>query len=298
VKHVISISDFSRRELDKVLSQAEKMNSALKKGKPLTTMRGRVLATLFFEPSTRTRLSFETAMKRLGGSVIGFAQPGATSLKKKETMADTIMTVAGYADLIVMRHPLPGSARLASEISPVPVINAGDGSNQHPTQTLLDLFTIKKELGRLDSLKVAMVGDLKYGRTVHSLCTALQKYENTEFRFVSPPELRIPGCYRKGEYSETSELDLQGVDVIYVTRIQEERFSDPTEYEKLKGVYRITPGTLEEVKKKAIVMHPLPRVDEIDWRCDSDPRCVYFKQAAYGVPTRMALIKMVAGGEL
>jgi aspartate carbamoyltransferase catalytic subunit len=298
MKHVISISDFSRKQLDNVLSEAKKMNSALKKGRPLTVMNGKVMAALFFEPSTRTRLSFETAMNRLGGKVIGFAQPGGTSLKKKETMADTILTVAGYADVIVMRHPLPGSARLASEVSPVPIINGGDGSNQHPTQTMLDLFTIKQELGRLDGLNVALVGDLKYGRTVHSLCTALQKYKNTEFKFVSPPELKIPSQYKKGKYSETEELDLQGADVVYVTRIQEERFSDRTEYEKLKGVYRITPETLESLKKKSIVMHPLPRVDEIDWKCDKDKRCVYFKQSAYGVPTRMGLIKLVMGGKL
>ena len=297
MRHVISIGDFSRKDLDALLYDADKMLSYIRKGKVLHLMEGKIMGALFFEPSTRTRLSFEAAMHRLGGRVIGFAEPAATSLAKAETVADTVKTVAQYCDVIAMRSPFPGAAKLASEVSPVPIINGGDGAREHPTQTMLDLFTIKKELGKLDGLKVAMVGDLKYGRTVHSLCKAFTNYKNTEFIFVSPPGLRIPSQYKRGEYRETTKLELEDADVIYVTRIQKERFTDPTEYEKLKGVYRITPETLETLKKKAIVMHPLPRVDEIDWRCDSDPRCVYFKQAYYGVPTRMAIIRLALGGE-
>ena len=296
MKHVISIGDFSRKDLDALLSEADKMLSFVEKGKQLDVMKGKIMGALFFEASTRTRLSFEAAMHRLGGSVIGFAEPASTSLAKEETIADTVNTISQYCDLIVMRSPFPGAAKLASEVSRVPIINGGDGSREHPTQTMLDLFTIKKEKGRLDNLHIALVGDLKYGRTIHSLCRAFQNYKDIKFTFISPKELAIPNEYKVGDYKETNNLELEDADVVYVTRIQKERFPDPTEYEKLKGIYRITPEILSTMKKDAIIMHPLPRVDEIDWRCDSDPRCVYFKQAHYGVPTRMALIKMVAGG--
>jgi aspartate carbamoyltransferase catalytic subunit len=292
-RHVISIDDFSRKDIDLVLDQSAKMLGVLKK--PSDMLRGKVLASLFFEPSTRTRLSFETAMHRLGGSVVGFSDPSATSLKKMETTADTICTVAEYADIIAMRHPMEGAARLASEVSKVPIINGGDGSHQHPTQTLLDLFTIQRELGTLDDLKVAVVGDLKYGRTVHSLCTALKLY-NADFRFIAPDLLRMPAEYKRGlKHDERSDLDVGDADVVYMTRIQKERFSDPTDYEKVKGSFVLTPQLMSRMKRKSIVMHPLPRVDEIDWACDSDPRSVYFKQAFYGVPVRMALIAMLLG---
>ncbi|MFC2174443.1 aspartate carbamoyltransferase [archaeon] len=294
-KHVISIKDFSRKDIDLVLSRADKMLTILNKQGSSDMLHGKVLASLFFEPSTRTRLSFEAAMHRLGGSVIGFSDPSGTSIKKKETTADTIRMAAAYSDIIAMRHPMDGAARLASEVSSVPVLNGGDGSHQHPTQTLLDLFTIQKELGTLKNLKVAMVGDLKYGRTVHSLCEALNLY-GADFRFIAPDLLKMPDEYKKGlKYDEFNELDVADADVVYMTRIQGERFSDPTEYEKVKDSFILTPDVLSTMKKKSIVMHPLPRVDEITWECDSDPRCVYFKQAFYGVPTRMALIAMLLG---
>lgn len=296
MKNVISIGDFSREDLDSVFKNAEKMHSMLEKKKALELMKGKIMGALFFEPSTRTRLSFESAMNRLGGRVIGFSEPSSTSIAKSETIADTVQTVAQYTDIIAMRSPFPGAAKLASEVVDVPVINGGDGSREHPTQTMLDLFTIKKEKGRLDDLKIAMVGDLKYGRTVHSLCKAFRLFKNTEFTFIAPEELKIPDEYKEGDYTETTKLELEDADVVYMTRIQKERFADPTEYEKLKGIFRVTKKTLETMKKDAIVMHPLPRVGEIDWRCDSDPRCIYFRQAYYGVPTRMALIKMALEG--
>ncbi|MCD6414650.1 MAG: aspartate carbamoyltransferase [Candidatus Diapherotrites archaeon] len=296
MKHVISIEDFSRKDLDSLLAEADKMLSFVKKGKQLDIMKGKIMGALFFEASTRTRLSFESAMHRLSGSVIGFAEPASTSLAKSETIADTVKTISQYCDVIAMRSPFPGAAKLASEVSRVPIINGGDGSREHPTQTMLDMFTIKKEKGRLDDLHIALVGDLKYGRTVHSLCKAFQNYKKIRFTFISPKELAIPNEYKIGEYRETNKLELEDADVVYMTRIQKERFPDQTEYEKLKNIYRITPETMKTMKKDAIIMHPLPRVGEIDWHCDSDPRAVYFKQAFYGVPTRMAIIKMVAGG--
>ena len=294
-KNVISIKDFSREEIDQILDNAEKMLEILNTTGSTDMLHGKVMASLFFEPSTRTRLSFESAMNRLGGSVIGFSDPSGTSIKKKETTADTIRMAAAYSDIIAMRHPMEGAAKLASEVSTVPILNGGDGSHQHPTQTLLDLFTIKKELGTLDNLKVAMVGDLRYGRTVHSLCDALQLYD-ADFRFIAPDILKMPDEYKQNlKYDERADLDVGPADVVYMTRIQGERFSDPTEYEKVKGTYVFTPEHLSKMKEKSIVMHPLPRVDEISWKCDSDPRCVYFKQAFYGVPTRMALIAMLLG---
>jgi len=294
-RHVISIDDFSREDIEDVLKNTAKMDEYLEKGNVPELMKGKILATLFFEPSTRTRLSFEAAMQRLGGTVIGFSDPSATSIKKKETTADTVRMAAAYADVIAMRHPYPGAAKLAAQVSSVPILNGGDGSNQHPTQTLLDLYTIKKELGTLDGIKIAMVGDLKYGRTVHSLCTALKLFDAT-FKFISPEQLRMPDTYKRGlTYEETTELDVSDADVVYVTRIQAERFPDPAEYEKLKGFYVINKKVVSTMKEKSIIMHPLPRVDEIHYEVDSDPRAKYFKQAYYGVPTRMALIAMVMG---
>ena len=295
LKHVISIKDFNRKDIDLVLDRAGDMLSILQSKGSTDLMRGKVLASLFFEPSTRTRLSFEAAMLRLGGGVVGFSDPSGTSIKKHETTADTIRMAAGYSDIIAMRHPMDGAAQLASEVSSVPIINGGDGSHQHPTQTLLDLFTMRNELGSLDGLKVAMVGELKYGRTVHSLVDALKLY-GAEFKFIAPKILSMPDEYKSGlEYNESNELDVADADVVYMTRIQAERFSDPTDYEKVKDSFVLTPEVLSTMKKKSIVMHPLPRVNEISWKCDSDPRCVYFKQAFYGVPTRMALIAMLTG---
>jgi aspartate carbamoyltransferase catalytic subunit len=299
-RHVISIRDFSRNDLTQVLKNADKMHGYLQKGKVPQLLEEKVLATLFFEPSTRTRLSFETAMRRLGGRVIGFAEPGTTSRKKGETTADTVRMASGYADIIVMRHPNAGAAKLASEVSEVPLINGGDGPNQHPTQTMLDMFTVYKEIGKLDGLKIAVVGDLKYGRTVHSLCTAMQNYE-VEFRFIAPEALALPREYKQmlkesnHKFEETEEFNVAGMDVVYMTRIQKERFPDPTDYEKLKGVYVMDMDVVSTMKKKSIIMHPLPRVDEITAEVDSDPRAKYFEQAYYGVPTRMALLAMVMG---
>lgn len=294
-RHIVSVNDFSKNDILEVLGSADAMLKRLESGSALDSCRGRILATLFFEPSTRTRLSFESAMQRLGGSVLGFSDPSATSVKKRETTADTVRTAAGYSDVIVMRHPNPGAAQLAAEVSPVPVINGGDGSNQHPTQTLLDLFTMRHELGGLDGLKVALVGDLKYGRTVHSLVKALGLFD-CEFRFITPKALSMPDQFKKGvRFEEREDLDVSGVDAVYVTRIQEERFADPTDYEKVKGAYVVDGRVMDSMDGKSIVMHPLPRVGEIDWRVDDDPRCVYFKQAFYGVATRMALLSMVLG---
>jgi aspartate carbamoyltransferase catalytic subunit len=256
-----------------------------------------VVGSVFFEPSTRTRLSFETAVNRLGGRVVGFSETSNTSISKGESLKDTIMMLANYCDLIVMRHPLEGSARYAAEISKVPIINAGDGSNQHPTQTMLDLYSIKKTQGTLNNLKIAMVGDLKYGRTVHSLLMAMS-YFNAGFKFISPPELRMPEEYRmylneKGlSYSEYTGLteNINDVDIIYMTRVQRERFSEPMEYEKVKNVYVLRNTMLENTKSNMKVLHPLPRVNEIDTDVDANDKAYYFEQALNGMYTRMAII--------
>jgi len=259
------------------------------------------MASLFFEPSTRTQLSFATAMNRLGGRVIGFSGVEGTSVVKGESLQDTVRTVEKYADVIVMRHPLEGSARLAADTVAIPVINAGDGANQHPTQTLMDLFTIKKFHQRLDDLKIGLVGDLKYGRTVHSLAVALTRFDKIELRLISPPNLRMPPAILHElsgvvPYTETEELDLRDLDVVYVTRIQKERFPDIEEYEKVKGAYVITLKVCKMLKPSAILLHPLPRVDEIAPEVDSLPQAKYFDQVQNGVPVRMALLKLVLLG--
>jgi aspartate carbamoyltransferase catalytic subunit len=250
------------------------------------------MATLFYEPSTRTRLSFESAMLRLGGSVVGFAGAETSSVKKGESVADTVRTVEKYADIIVMRHPVEGTAKAASNYVNIPVINAGDGGHEHPTQTLLDLYTMKKELGKIDGLKIALCGDLKYGRTVHSLASALQHYD-VELRFVSPEQLRFPNDLKtklSGKTTDFTKLsDVLDSDVIYMTRIQKERFGDETEYEKVKRSCVLTKELAE--KTNAVIMHPLPRVDEIEYGVDCLGNAVYFKQAGYGIPVRMALIE-------
>lgn len=295
-RDVISIRDFSRGEIEHILKVADKMEGV--KGEPL---RGKILACLFFEPSTRTRLSFETAMEKLGGRVIGFSEPQITSVAKGESLIDTIKTVEKYCDAIVIRHPKEGSARLSAEVSEKPVINAGDGSNQHPTQTLLDLYTIKREKGRLN-VSVALIGDLKYGRTVHSLAYALATF-NARITLVSPKGMEMPreviSDLQKlgGDIKETNDLEkiVPEMDVLYVTRIQKERFPDPEEYAKVKGAYKITLETLKYAKKELIVLHPLPRIDEIAPDVDSTRHAKYFEQVYYGLPVRMAVLGLVLG---
>ncbi|MDR2890020.1 MAG: aspartate carbamoyltransferase [Alistipes sp.] len=265
-------------------------------------LEGKIVASLFFEPSTRTRLSFESAINRLGARVIGFSDATNTSVSKGESLHDTISVISSYCDMIVMRHTLEGAARYASEAASVPVINAGDGANQHPTQTLLDLYSIKKTQGTLGGLKIMMVGDLKYGRTVHSLLQAMSLFD-TEFVFVAPPELRLPAEYRdfldrKGlKYTELTELDgnLADVDILYMTRIQRERFNDPMEYERVKNVYVLRAEMLDDVRETMKVLHPLPRVGEIARDVDASPHAYYFEQAENGVYARMAIICYLLG---
>lgn len=300
--HVVSIRDFSRKDIEQILDRAEKMLPIARGEKTSDLLKNKIMAALFFEPSTRTRLSFESAMLRLGGRALGFADPGGTSAKKGETLADTIRMAAAYSDVIVLRHPQEGAARLAARFSDVPIINAGDGAGQHPTQTLLDLFTIRKETGKIDGRNVALVGDLKYGRTVHSLAYALAMFK-TNLTFVAPPTLQMPEemvatvkeMGAKPTLVNSVEDVIGKADVIYVTRIQKERFPDPGEYRKVAEVYKITEELLEGAKKGMIIMHPLPRVKEIAQEVDSTKFAAYFKQAFYGVPTRMALLTAVMG---
>ena len=265
-------------------------------------LQGEVVATLFFEPSTRTRLSFESAVNRLSGRVIGFSEASSSSVSKGESLKDTILTVANYSDLIVMRHPVEGSARYASEVSPVPIINAGDGANQHPTQTLLDLYSIRKTQGTLNDLKIVMVGDLKYGRTVHSLLMAISQF-NASFVFIAPPELQMPQEYKlflkeSGlKFEEHTDLadNIVDADIVYMTRVQRERFSDPMEYEKVKNVYVLRNHMLANTKPNMKVMHPLPRVNEISIDVDDSSKAYYFTQALNGVYTRMAIMSLILG---
>ncbi|AAL80723.1 aspartate carbamoyltransferase [Pyrococcus furiosus DSM 3638] len=301
-RDVISIRDFSKEDIEIVLSTAERLEKELKEKGQLEYARGKILATLFFEPSTRTRLSFESAMHRLGGAVIGFAEASTSSVKKGESLADTIKTVEQYSDVIVIRHPKEGAARLAAEVAEIPVINAGDGSNQHPTQTLLDLYTIRKEFGKIDGLKIGLLGDLKYGRTVHSLAEALAYYD-VELYLISPELLRMPRhiveeLREKGvTVYETSDLMsvIGELDVLYVTRIQKERFPDEQEYLKVRGSYQVNLQVLSKAKETLKVMHPLPRVDEIHPEVDKTKHAIYFKQVFNGIPVRMALLGLVLG---
>jgi len=297
-KSLVSITDYSKDEYLKILELAKQFelnpNSELLKGK--------VIATLFFEPSTRTRLSFESAINRLGGRVIGFSDVNSSSVTKGETLKDTIKMVTHYVDLIVMRHPTEGAARYASEIASVPVINAGDGSNQHPTQTLLDLFSISKTQGTLENLNLFIIGDLKYGRTVHSLLMAMS-YFNPTFFFISPEELKMPKEYliflnqnniKYYEYREFLPIISQA-DIIYMTRVQKERFSDPMEYEKTKNAYLLKNYMLEKTKPNMKILHPLPRVNEISQDVDDNPKAYYFTQALNGVFVRQAIIATILG---
>ena len=268
--------------------------------------RGKLLATLFYEPSTRTRFSFEAAMIRLGGQVIGFSEPGSSSVTKGESIADTIRTVACYADLVVMRHPKEGAPRVAANSTDIPVINAGDGGHQHPTQTLTDLLTIRRERGGFNNMTVGICGDLKFGRTVHSLIKALSRYNNVKFVLISPEELRIPDYVRKEilmknriEFKEVEKMDeaLPELDVLYMTRVQKERFFNEQDYIRLKDRYILEEEKMKLAKKDMMVLHPLPRVNEISVEVDKDPRALYFKQAKYGMYVRMALIMSLLGCE-
>jgi len=302
-KDLVSIRDLTKEEMELILSETDKMIPIARGEQSSKILKGKILATLFFEPSTRTRMSFETAMQRLGGGIIGFASIEGTSIMKGETLSDTIRVVEGYADIIVLRHPAEGSARLAAEISSKPIINGGDGAGQHPTQTLLDLYTIKREAGEIEGKKVVLLGDLKYGRTVHSLAYALAMF-NAEIGLVSPPTLRMPEEILKDlkeigakikEYSSLKEA-IKEADVLYVTRIQKERFPDPTEYLKVAGSYKVDLKILKDAKENLIIMHPLPRVDEIDPSVDETKHAKYFLQSFYGVPVRMALLKLILVG--
>jgi len=297
-RNLISIQDFSKDEILEVL----KMAAEFEKNPSQPIFRDKVVASIFFEPSTRTRLSFETAANRLGARVIGFSDVGNTSVTKGETIKDTIKMVSNYADLIIIRHPLEGSARYASEVSPVPVINAGDGSNQHPSQTLLDLYSIQKTQGSLDNLFINIVGDLKYGRTVHSLLQAMSHF-NPRFLFTAPEELKLPNVYkeylnnRNIPFEETRNL-MDGIresDIIYMTRVQKERFTDPIEYERVKNIYSLTISMLENAKPNMKILHPLPRVNEIALDVDNSDHAYYFDQAKNGVFTRMAIIAKLLG---
>lgn len=298
-RDIISIKDFTRGEIDYILDIAEATEPIAKSGSDM--LRGKILATLFFEPSTRTRLSFETAMHKLGGDTIGFAAPEAASIKKGESLADTIRVVENYADVIVLRHPLEGAARFAAEFAKVPLINAGSGAEEHPTQALLDLYTIKKEIGRIDGLNIALIGDLRYGRTIHSLAYGLSLYD-VNLHLVSPSLLKmrrevlddIRGRIEVTENAEIGEI-IPEIDVLYVTRIQKERFPDLAEYAKVKGSYVIDLDLLKNAKEKSIILHPLPRVDEISPEVDATPHAKYFKQVRNGVVVRMTLLALILG---
>lgn len=297
-KSLVSIADYSKQEILSILESARDFEANPNR----KTLDGKVIATLFFEPSTRTRLSFETAVVRLGGSIIGFSDAATSSSVKGETLNDTIHMVSCYADAIVMRHPLEGAARYAAEVSPVPIINAGDGANQHPSQTLLDLYSILKTQGTLENLTICMVGDLKYGRTVHSLIQAMSHF-NPQFKFIAPDELRLPEEYRafcrqKGiPFTESQELtdNFNDADILYMTRVQKERFLDPIEYERVKNVYTLCNDMLSNSKPTLKILHPLPRVNEISMDVDSNEKAYYFKQAQNGLYVRQAIVSKVLG---
>ncbi len=297
-KDIISIKDLSKDDIEYILDRS----FDVKNGKYPGVLKDLVIASLFFEPSTRTRLSFEAAVSLLGGSYFGFANPGSSSVQKGETLKDTIKTVTGYCHAIVMRHTVEGAARAAAEVSTVPVINAGDGSNQHPTQTLLDLFTIKEKFGKIDTLNIGLLGDLKYGRTVHSLSMALCYY-NVNIYLISPDLLKMPEHYtdhmkKSGiKFHETDNLLDVGkdLDVLYVTRIQRERFGDAQEYESVAGSYVLNKEIISNINPNVSIMHPLPRVDEISVEIDDMDNNLYFKQAHNGIPVRQALLGLVTG---
>ncbi len=291
---LVTIADHSREKLEYLI----RMSAEFEKHPNRNLLSGKIVATLFFEPSTRTRLSFETAASRLGAKIIGFADPKVTSGTKGETLKDTIMMVSSYADVIVMRHHLEGAARYASEVSPVPILNAGDGANQHPSQTMLDLYSIWKTQGTLDNLQIYLVGDLKYGRTVHSLLTAMRHFSPT-FHFISPQELAMPETWKQYcrdndikfvEHEDFDEDTIAGADILYMTRVQKERFTDILEYERVKDRYLLKANLLGKAKENMKILHPLPRVNEIEYCIDDDPHAYYFQQARNGLFARQALI--------
>ena len=300
MRNLIDILDFTTEEIDRLVSVASDIIECPEKYSEVC--RGKILGTLFFEPSTRTRLSFTSAMMSLGGSVLGFDQAGSTSVSKGETVSDTIRMVSAYSDIIAMRHPREGAPIVASRVATVPIINAGDGGHFHPTQTLTDLLTIHRKCGRFTGLTVGVCGDLKYGRTVHSLIAAMSRYEGVRFVLISPDELKLPDYVKEEfldggrcEYVECRDLEeaIPELDILYMTRIQAERFASRDEYERLKDVYILNAAKLGRAKSTLSVMHPLPRVNEIDVDVDDDPRAHYFDQAAYGRYIRMALILML-----
>lgn len=303
-RHLIDPMDFKVEELDEIFSLAEKIIKNPKKYSKICD--GKILATLFYEPSTRTRFSFEAAMMRLGGNVLGFSEPNSSSASKGETLADTIKMVSIYSDVIAMRHPKEGAARVASLYSKVPVINAGDGGHQHPTQTLTDLLTIKNLKGNLKNKTIGLCGDLKFGRTVHSLIKAMSRYEGNEFILISPKELKVPDYIKEQvleknniKFREVEALEdvIEELDILYMTRIQKERFFNEEEYLRLKDSYILNMEKMDKAKSNMIVMHPLPRVNEIDMEVDNDSRASYFKQAEFGMYVRMALICKLLGVE-
>lgn len=297
MKHLIDIKDLSTDEIDELITVAKDIIA--NKEKYSKKCEGKKIATLFYEPSTRTRLSFEAAMMELGGNVLGFSSANSSSAAKGESVADTVRVIGGYADIIAMRHPKEGAPLVAAMKSEVPIINAGDGGHNHPTQTLTDLLTIQCEKHRLNDLKIGICGDLKFGRTVHSLITAMSRYKNITFVLISPKELKIPDYVRKDileknniEYVETKDMEeyMQDLDILYMTRVQKERFFNEDDYIRLKDYYILNKEKLEKAKDDLCIMHPLPRVNEISTEVDDDKRACYFKQAKYGKYIRMALI--------
>lgn len=305
MRHLIDIMDLSVEEIDSLIAKAEDIVAHPERYRE--KCRYKKLATLFFEPSTRTRLSFESAMMELGGNVLGFSEAQSSSASKGESVSDTVAVVSGYADIIAMRHPKEGAPLVASMRSDVPIINAGDGGHFHPTQTLTDLFTIKRELGRLDSLTIGLCGDLKFGRTVHSLIAAMSRYKNIKFVLISPTELKLPSYVKEQylkhnpdvSYTQTSDLEsvMGELDILYMTRVQRERFFNEEDYLRLKDSYVLTPEKLKCAKSEMRVLHPLPRVNEISTAVDSDERAAYFRQAKNGKFIRMALILKLLGVE-
>ncbi len=302
---IVNTKQFSRDELDLIMEKSAKYDEKLEKEETVDLMENEVLGSLFFEPSTRTRLSFETAMHKLGGDVVTVADPKTSSAAKGESMSDSIRTVEGYADVIVMRHPQIGSAEEAAEASSIPILNGGDGAGQHPTQALLDIYTVYEEEGGVDGINISLVGDLKNGRTVHSLVYLLAQFDDVKINFIAPEKLTFPremlGELKDMgvEISEYNEMEepLEESDVVYMTRIQQERFDDRAEYEKLKGVFKLDMEKVNDAKKGLTIMHPLPRIDEIPTEVDDYEGAAYFRQAANGVPVRMALLSLVTGKE-
>lgn len=303
-RHLIDPMDFSLEELDDILLLAEKIIA--KPENFSEALKGKILATLFYEPSTRTRFSFEAAMLRLGGQVIGFSEPNASSVSKGESVADTIRTVSCYADIAVMRHPKEGAPRVASMYSDIPLINAGDGGHQHPTQTLTDLLTIKSVKGKLSNLTIGFCGDLKFGRTVHSLIKAITRYDNIRIILISPEELKVPDYIRNEilikrniDYKEAERIEdeIGNLDILYMTRVQKERFFNEDDYLRLKDRFILDEDKMDLAPDSMMVMHPLPRVNEISYEIDNDPRAMYFKQAKYGMYARMALMMKLLGVE-